>query len=191
MRKDLSALSTTHNYALPKCPYEYRTGTFLEVTRTKGNINTLAKEYNMSHRFLVATLIRFAAVAAICVNAYASPAVDNAQSAKSKLAVVDEIPTLLEKIGISGTRPVGKEELTRLKIKSGLVLEAVDGASAISGIQPGDILISINGRETNFGNIKKLPDNFPSTLVLLVVREDERIPIAVQLPPRNRALFTK
>jgi hypothetical protein len=100
-------------------------------------------------------------------------------------------PTLLEKIGLVSTRPLGGSDLARLHIKNGLVLETVEGISAISGVQTGDILISINGRDTRFGSIEKLPEDFPMTIVLLVVRENERVPIAVQLPPKHRTLFTK
>lgn len=96
--------------------------------------------------------------------------------------------TLLGKIGITSARPVNDSDLAKLKIKNGLILESVDGSSALAGVQPGDILISINGRDTRFGTVNELPNNFPTVIVLLVIREDERLPIAVQLPPRKRTV---
>lgn len=98
--------------------------------------------------------------------------------------------TLLEKIGITSTRSLNKEESAKFKINKGLMIERVEGRAALSGIQPGDVLLYINGRDTRFGKTEKLPNDFPSTIVLLVLREDERLPIAVQLPPEQRPLRT-
>jgi hypothetical protein len=100
-------------------------------------------------------------------------------------------PTLLEKIGLRATRPLNTSELSRLKLKEGLLVESAKGISAIAGVQSDDILISINGRDTRFGSITNLPDDFPTTIVLLIVRANERIPVAVQLPPTNRSLFKR
>lgn len=98
--------------------------------------------------------------------------------------------TLLEKIGITSTRSLNKEESAKFKINKGLMIERVEGRAALSGIQPGDVLLYINGRDTRFGKTEKLPNDFPSIIVLLVLREDERLPIAVQLPPEQRPLRT-
>jgi hypothetical protein len=125
------------------------------------------------------------------VNAVATTAADEAKPTSKSIQPGSSHtpPTLLETIGIVSTRPLSNSDLTKLHIKNGLVVDSVEGISALSGVQPGDILISINGRDTPFGNVDKLPSDFPTTIVLLVLRADERLPIAVQLPPRHRALF--
>jgi len=104
---------------------------------------------------------------------------------------VSEMPTLLEKIGIMATHPASNGEIAHLKIKTALVVETVEGAAALAGILPGDVLIWINGRETKFGSIKTLPEGFPNTIVLTISRADERIPVAVQLPPKYNGLYIK
>lgn len=96
--------------------------------------------------------------------------------------------TLLEKMGITSTRSLSEEESAKLKINKGLMIETVEGSAELSGVQPGDVLLYINGRDTRFGKTEKLPSDFPTTIVLLVQREDERLPIAVQLPPTRRPL---
>jgi hypothetical protein len=100
-------------------------------------------------------------------------------------------PTLLEKIGLKATRPLNTSELSRLKIKEGLLVQSAEGISGIAGVRSDDILISINGRDTRFGSITNLPDDFPTTIVLLIIRANERIPVAVQLPPTNRPHFKR
>ena len=99
--------------------------------------------------------------------------------------------TLLQKIGIMSTRKLDIKEQFKLSIKEGLILESVEGAAAIAGVQQGDILISINGRDARFGQIEKLPADFPSIIILLVLRANERLPIAVQLSPMYRPVFLK
>jgi hypothetical protein len=120
-----------------------------------------------------------------------SKAEDSAKKSELSLNRTNSGPTLLQKIGLNATRSLTTSEIARVKIKEGLVVESVEGISAIAGVQSNDILISINGRDTRFGSITNLPDDFPTTIVLLVVRADERIPIAVQLPPTNRSLFKR
>jgi hypothetical protein len=149
-------------------------------------------------RFFSSEIVSKGSTLALLVMALASSTVSAAANTASSGTTVLEstlnvssyaASTLLGKIGIASARALDVSELAKLNIKNGLVLDSVSGASAIAGVRSGDVLVSINGRDTRFGRVNKLPNNFPTIIVLLVIRENERLPIAVQLPPGSRTVL--
>ena len=67
-------------------------------------------------------------------------------------------------------------------LASGLLIEDAGGAAAASGVQPGDVLLSVNGRPVNTVNdVRDLVSKSTKSVALLIQRGEDRIFIPVRL----------
>ena len=91
-----------------------------------------------------------------------------ANSAKFKLGLV--------------LRPLQPLEKRDSGIVIGMLVEEVEGAAAIAGVQPGDVLLSINGKAVNtIGEVREVVSKSDKSVALLIQRGDDKIFIPVRL----------
>ena len=66
--------------------------------------------------------------------------------------------------------------------RSGLVVEDVSGPAARAGVEPGDVLLAINGQPVqNVDQVKSLMKGKPKNVALLVQRDGEKIFFPVKI----------
>jgi len=108
-------------------------------------------------------------------------------------AVLAELPTATEtavqqapersesRLGVA-VRPLAPEERQATRLDSGLVVEDVSGAAQRAGIEPGDVILSVNGKSVaSVDQLRKLVNGDARQLALLVQRGDLRIFVPVRL----------
>ena len=108
-------------------------------------------------------------------------------------AVLAELPTSTEtavqqapersesRLGVA-VRPLAPEERQATRLDTGLVVEDVSGAAQRAGIEPGDVILSVNGKSVaSVEQLRKLVDGDSRQLALLVQRGDLRIFVPVRL----------
>jgi len=79
-------------------------------------------------------------------------------------------------------RPLDQMEKRQAGIPGGLLIEDAGGAAANAGIQPGDVLLSVNGLAVNtVDQVRQVVDKSGKSVALLIQRGDERIFIPVRL----------
>jgi len=79
-------------------------------------------------------------------------------------------------------RPLTKEERRQTQSEGGLVIENVSGPAARAGIEPGDVLIAINGKPvTSIEQVRSVMGAKPKSVALLVERDGERLFVPVNL----------
>jgi serine protease Do len=84
-------------------------------------------------------------------------------------------------LGLS-LRPLTRDEQREAHVEHGLVVEGVAGPAAEAGIQPGDVLLAINGRSVqSTEQIKHVLQGKPSSVALLVQRDGDKIFVPVKL----------
>lgn len=85
------------------------------------------------------------------------------------------------RLGLS-LRPLTRQERQRAEIENGLVVQGVQGAAARAGLEPGDVVLAINGRPVDaLDDVRRILDAKPRSVALLVWREGNRLFIPVQL----------
>jgi serine protease Do len=84
-------------------------------------------------------------------------------------------------LGLS-MRPLTRDERLESKIDEGLVIENVAGPAEKAGIQPGDVLLAINGRPVqSVDTVKQVLSAKPKSVALLVLRDGDKIFVPVNL----------
>ncbi len=79
-------------------------------------------------------------------------------------------------------RPLTRDERKQAGVEQGLLVENVAGPAAKAGIQPGDVLLAINGRTVeSIGEIKGVLAKKPKSVALLVERDGNKIFVPVNL----------
>jgi serine protease Do len=79
-------------------------------------------------------------------------------------------------------RPLSPAELSSAQLEAGLVVEEVAGAAAEAGIQPGDVVLSANGRPVgDVEQLRSIVAGAKSRVALLVQRGEARIFVPVEL----------
>ncbi len=79
-------------------------------------------------------------------------------------------------------RPLAPEERQATRLKSGLVVEEVSGPAQRAGIEPGDVILSVNGKPVgSVEQLRALVDGGARQLALLVRRGELRIFVPVKL----------
>ena len=85
------------------------------------------------------------------------------------------------KLGLS-LRPLETIEKRQSGIPGGLLIEDARGAAANAGVQPGDVLLSVNGRAVNtIEQVREVVDKSGKSVALLIQRGDDKIFIPVRL----------
>jgi serine protease Do len=85
------------------------------------------------------------------------------------------------KLGVA-VRPLTPDERQQAKVPGGVLVEEADGAAARAGIQPGDIIVAVNGnRIASPADLQKQVGEHGKQLAVLVQRGDERIFLPVRL----------
>ncbi|HEY2928018.1 Do family serine endopeptidase [Piscinibacter sp.] len=80
-------------------------------------------------------------------------------------------------------RPLTRDERRQVHVdQGGLVVENASGAAARAGIEPGDVLLAINGKPVqSVEQVKSVLQGKPRSVALLVQREGEKIFVPVNL----------
>ncbi|MDH3209116.1 MAG: DegQ family serine endoprotease [Burkholderiaceae bacterium] len=79
-------------------------------------------------------------------------------------------------------RALTPEERSRSGLDEGLLVERVSGPSVRAGVVPGDVLVAINGQRVNsIKQVRRVMEQKPKSVALLVERKDGRIFIPVNL----------
>ena len=85
------------------------------------------------------------------------------------------------KLGLA-LRPLDPMEQRQSGIRSGLVIEDAAGAAATAGVQPGDVLLSVNGRQvTTVDQVREMVGKASKSVALLIQRGGDRIFIPVRI----------
>lgn len=85
------------------------------------------------------------------------------------------------KLGVA-VRPLTGDEARQAGIAAGLVVEQVGGAAARAGVEPGDVILAINGSPVKSANqLQSLVSKQSKHLALLIQRGDAKIFIPVTL----------
>jgi serine protease Do len=96
---------------------------------------------------------------------------------RPELASVDKSA----KLGLS-LRPLEPIERRQSGIGQGLVIEDVGGAAAAADIQPGDVLLAVNGKPvTSVDQVRDLVGKASKSVALLIQRGNDRIFIPVRI----------
>ncbi|MGH8140495.1 MAG: DegQ family serine endoprotease [Steroidobacteraceae bacterium] len=80
-------------------------------------------------------------------------------------------------------RPLDAQEKEQAETQGNLVVEEVKGPAAAAGVQPGDIILGVNGKRVK--TVKELQDEAKSSgknVALLIQREDAQIFVPLKLP---------
>ena len=79
-------------------------------------------------------------------------------------------------------RPLTREERAQARVDGGLVIEGVAGPTARAGVQPGDVLLAINGVQVaSVEQVRAVLDKKPRSVALLIDRGGERLFVPVEL----------
>ena len=80
-------------------------------------------------------------------------------------------------------RPLEAQEKEQAETQGNLVVEEVTGAAASAGVQPGDIILGVNGKRVK--TMKELQDNSKAAgknVALLIQRDDAQIFVPLKIP---------
>ena len=81
-----------------------------------------------------------------------------------------------------GLRPLTPQEQRQAGQSKGLVIEQVSGAAASAGVQPGDLLLSVNGKPVSSAEqVRGIVQKSEKSVALLIQRGDEKIFVPVRL----------
>jgi serine protease Do len=85
------------------------------------------------------------------------------------------------KLGLA-LRPLDPTERRQAGLPAGLVIEDAGGAAQAAGVQPGDLLLAVNGRPvTSVAQVRDVVGKSSKTVALLIQRGDEKIFIPVRI----------
>jgi serine protease Do len=85
------------------------------------------------------------------------------------------------KLGLA-VRPLTGAEQRQLQTTGRLVVEAADGPAAIAGVEPGDVLIAVNGAQVaSVSEFSKAVDASGATVALLIQRGNAQIFVPVRI----------
>jgi serine protease Do len=85
------------------------------------------------------------------------------------------------KLGLA-LRPLDPMEKRQSGIPSGLVIEDAGGPAQMAGVQPGDVLLAVNGKQVNsVAQVRDVVGKSSKSVALLIQRGDDRIFIPVRI----------
>lgn len=100
---------------------------------------------------------------------------------EEKLAATDTPEISKGRLGVA-VRPLTPQEKRAAEVSSGLLVEQAGGAASRAGIQPGDIILSVNGQSTgDIETLRKALSNSGKKAAILVERGGSRLFIPVDL----------
>ena len=106
-----------------------------------------------------------------------SVALGQADGEKTTTAANSDNSTL----GLS-VRPLERGELQRQGVDHGLLIERVSGPAQLAGVQPGDVLLALNGKPVQgIAQVRDVMRTHPRHVALLVARDGEQIFVPVDL----------
>ena len=83
------------------------------------------------------------------------------------------------KLGLA-LRPLSPQERKLAKLEQGMVVENAAGAAARAGIEPGDVLLAINGKPvSSIDTVRNVLQTKPKSVALLVQRDGEKFFVPV------------
>lgn len=86
-----------------------------------------------------------------------------------------------ERLGLS-VRPLDRQEQRASGLDHGLLVQGVDGPAQMAGIQPGDVLLAINGKPVKgIEQVRDVLKQKPRHVALLVSRDGQQIFVPVDL----------
>jgi len=84
-------------------------------------------------------------------------------------------------LGLS-LRPLEREERQEVGVSEGLVIEQARGPAAAAGVQPGDVLLAINGAPAkNIEQVRAAMAKAGKSVALLIARDGNKIFVPVRL----------
>ncbi|PVX77894.1 DegQ family serine endoprotease [Paraburkholderia unamae] len=95
----------------------------------------------------------------------------------------DEAPQsqMQGRLGVA-VRPLTPEEKSNDSLDHGLLVEQAGGAAANAGVQPGDVILAVNGRAVaNADQLKQMISKAGNSIALLIQRDDAQIFVPVDL----------
>jgi serine protease Do len=100
----------------------------------------------------------------------------------AKVASDDSGSTQLQgRLGVA-VRPLTPEEKNSSSISHGLLVQQSGGAAESAGIQPGDVILAVNGRPvTSVDQLKEMVKQAGNSLALLIQRDNAQIFVPVDL----------
>jgi serine protease Do len=79
-------------------------------------------------------------------------------------------------------RPLTAEERKQIELNNGLLVEGVTGLAAKAGIQPGDVIVAVNGEPVrSVDHLRSLIKKAGKHMAVLVQRDDKRVFVALTL----------
>lgn len=79
-------------------------------------------------------------------------------------------------------RPLQPQELRGSGLERGLLIERVTGPAQLAGVQPGDVLLALNGKPVqNIDEVRAAMKDAPKSVALLVARDGQQIFVPVRL----------
>jgi serine protease Do len=79
-------------------------------------------------------------------------------------------------------RPLQRDELRRAGLDHGLLVEQVSGLAQLAGVEPGDVLLALNGRSVErVEQVREALRSHPKQVALLVARDGQQIFVPVKL----------
>jgi serine protease Do len=85
------------------------------------------------------------------------------------------------KLGLA-LRPLDPSERSQVGVPSGLVIEDAGGAAQAAGVEPGDVLLSVNGKPvSSVQQVREMVRGSSKSVALLIQRGDDRIFIPVRI----------
>lgn len=106
--------------------------------------------------------------------------IDEMQTAQAEVA--NSLDSQQASLGVS-VRPLTSQELAQTQLKQGLLVEDVaKGPAASAGIQPGDVILAVNGDEVkSVTQLRKSLSQNGKNVALLVMRGDSKIYVPVKM----------
>ncbi|SMG56916.1 DegQ family serine endoprotease [Paraburkholderia susongensis] len=93
----------------------------------------------------------------------------------------DQQTQLQGRLGVA-VRPLTPEEKSGASVSHGLLVQQSGGAAATAGIQPGDVILAVNGRPvTNVDQLKQMISSAGNSIALLIQRDNAQIFVPVDL----------
>lgn len=101
--------------------------------------------------------------------------------AEEKVAAAETASADQGRLGVA-VRPLTPQERRQADVKGGLIVEQAGGAAARAGIQPGDIILSVNGQSiSDIEQLRGVIAKSGKKAAILIDRGDSRLFVPVDL----------